>query len=75
MPLISRSRFLISLLIDHYYVLFSISYPVRDGLLRGIKKALADDKIKAAIIVGKGKTFPSGADIKEFSKKYTGNLI
>ncbi|XP_059175399.1 peroxisomal bifunctional enzyme-like [Physella acuta] len=50
----------------------ALSYPVRDGLLRGIKKAIADDKIKAVIIVGNGKTFLSGADIKEFSKQYKG---
>ncbi|XP_005101104.1 peroxisomal bifunctional enzyme [Aplysia californica] len=46
----------------------ALSHRVREGLLNGIEKAARDDKVKAVIIIGKGRTFPSGADITEFDK-------
>lgn len=36
-------------------------------MLDGVQKALADDIVKAIVVVGKGRTFPAGADIREFS--------
>ncbi|MEO8408665.1 MAG: enoyl-CoA hydratase-related protein, partial [Oxalobacteraceae bacterium] len=39
----------------------------RSALVDGIKKALADDAVKAVIITGAGKVFCGGADIKEFN--------
>lgn len=41
---------------------------VRRGLAHGIKKAGADPYIRAIVILGGGRTFPAGADIKEFDK-------
>jgi len=39
----------------------------RTATVDGIKKALADDAIKAIVITGAGKAFSGGADIKEFN--------
>lgn len=41
---------------------------VRQGLLAGIKEALADDGIKAVVVRCEGQTFFAGADITEFGK-------
>jgi 3-hydroxyacyl-CoA dehydrogenase len=39
----------------------------RTAAVAGIKKALADDAVKAIVITGAGKAFSGGADIKEFN--------
>jgi len=39
----------------------------RSALVASMKKALADDAVKAVIITGAGKVFSGGADIKEFN--------
>ncbi|NMM39165.1 MAG: 3-hydroxyacyl-CoA dehydrogenase [Glaciimonas sp.] len=39
----------------------------RSALVDGMKKALADDAVKAVVITGAGKAFSGGADIKEFN--------
>jgi 3-hydroxyacyl-CoA dehydrogenase len=39
----------------------------RTAALDGIKRALADDAIKAIVITGAGKAFSGGADIREFN--------
>ncbi|HYD81676.1 MAG TPA: 3-hydroxyacyl-CoA dehydrogenase NAD-binding domain-containing protein [Paucimonas sp.] len=39
----------------------------RTAAVDGIRKALADDAIKAIVITGAGKAFSGGADIKEFN--------
>jgi 3-hydroxyacyl-CoA dehydrogenase len=39
----------------------------RTAVVDGVKKALADDAIKAIVITGAGKAFSGGADIKEFN--------
>jgi len=41
---------------------------LRQGLLKAIGLANADDKIKAIILYGQGRCFCGGADIKEFKK-------
>jgi len=46
----------------------ALSTAVRRGLLAAVKKAAADPAIKALIIVGAGRTFISGADIREFDQ-------
>ncbi|RUS86456.1 hypothetical protein EGW08_005771 [Elysia chlorotica] len=45
----------------------ALSHHVREGLVEGIKKANANDQVTAIVIIGKGKIFCSGADIREFS--------
>ncbi|NML63511.1 3-hydroxyacyl-CoA dehydrogenase [Massilia sp. RP-1-19] len=39
----------------------------RTAAVDGIRKALADDSVKAIVITGAGKVFSGGADIKEFN--------
>ncbi|CAG5125729.1 unnamed protein product [Candidula unifasciata] len=46
----------------------ALSIHVREGLLTGIQKANQDGSVQAIVIIGKGSTFPSGADIREFGK-------
>lgn len=41
---------------------------VRKGLFDAMEKVDADPEIKAAIIIGAGRTFPAGADIREFGQ-------
>ncbi len=44
----------------------ALSVEVRKGLLDALKEAEKNKSIKAIILKGSGKTFPAGADIKEF---------
>ncbi len=46
----------------------ALSQPVREGLLAGVETAEADPNIAAILIVGEGRAFIAGADIKEFGK-------
>ena len=44
----------------------ALSVEVRKGLLDALKEAEKKESIEAIILKGSGKTFPAGADIKEF---------
>ncbi len=44
----------------------ALSANVRDGIHDGIKAAIADDKVKAIVLICDGRTFIAGADITEF---------
>ena len=44
----------------------ALSVEVRRGLLDALKEAEKNENVKAIILKGSGKTFPAGADIKEF---------
>jgi 3-hydroxyacyl-CoA dehydrogenase len=46
----------------------ALSWHVRDGLGEGIDAALADDSVKAVLLICDGGTFIAGADITEFNK-------
>lgn len=46
----------------------ALSQGVRQGLLEGVEKALADESVKAILLHCLGRTFIAGADITEFSK-------
>ncbi len=46
----------------------ALSAPVRDGLAEGFKAAIADNSVKAIVLICEGKTFIAGADISEFGK-------
>ena len=54
---------------------------MRQGLDDCLARAAKDANVKAVVILGKGQTFPSGADIKEFGKamksmdKLNGNVF
>jgi 3-hydroxyacyl-CoA dehydrogenase len=43
-----------------------LGYATRRGIVDGIDRALADDKVKAIVVTGAGKAFSGGADIREF---------
>jgi 3-hydroxyacyl-CoA dehydrogenase len=44
-----------------------LNYEVRAGLVAGIDRASADAGVEVVIIIGAGKAFSSGADIREFN--------
>ncbi len=44
------------------------SHRVRSGIVNAIRNADADAGIKAVVLIGAGKTFISGADIREFNQ-------
>lgn len=46
----------------------ALSQAVRQGLADGMDRAEADDGVRAVLIVGDGRAFFAGADIKEFGK-------
>lgn len=46
----------------------ALSWHVRDGLGEGLDAALADDSVKAVLLICDGQTFIAGADISEFGK-------
>ncbi|KEZ77653.1 3-hydroxyacyl-CoA dehydrogenase NAD-binding domain-containing protein [Salinisphaera hydrothermalis] len=46
----------------------ALGHAVRQGLLAALNEGLADASAKALAIMGAGRTFPAGADIREFGK-------
>ncbi len=46
----------------------ALSQTVREGILNGVVKALAEDAVKAIVLICAGRTFIAGADITEFGK-------
>jgi 3-hydroxyacyl-CoA dehydrogenase len=46
----------------------ALSVAVRQGLVDSIERAISDPAITAVVLIGKGKTFIAGADIREFGK-------
>ncbi|AWZ01892.1 fatty acid oxidation complex subunit alpha [Rhodobiaceae bacterium] len=50
----------------------ALSAGVREGIHTGIEKAIADDSVKAIVLICEGRTFIAGADITEFGKAPTG---
>ena len=46
----------------------ALSAGVREGIHTGIEKAIADDSVKAIVLICDGRTFIAGADITEFGK-------
>jgi len=48
----------------------ALSLEVRQGLMAAIERAASDPQIRALIVIGGGKTFVAGADIKDFGKPY-----
>lgn len=50
----------------------ALSANVRAGILAGVQQAVADDAVKAVVLICAGKTFIAGADITEFGKPPAG---
>ncbi|MDP6343087.1 MAG: enoyl-CoA hydratase-related protein, partial [Alphaproteobacteria bacterium] len=46
----------------------ALSGAVRTGLGEAVAQGLADDEVKAMVLLGDGRTFIAGADIREFGK-------
>ena len=46
----------------------ALSAPLRDGMAEGIRAGLADNAVKAIVLMCAGRTFIAGADISEFGK-------
>ena len=46
----------------------ALGHGVRSGLQECLRKGLADEGAKALVVTGAGRTFPAGADIREFGK-------
>ena len=53
--------------IDHPPV-NALGWAVRQGLMNGLKAAEADPEVHAIVVVGAGKAFIAGADIREFGQ-------
>ncbi|MCC6392684.1 MAG: enoyl-CoA hydratase/isomerase family protein, partial [Bryobacterales bacterium] len=50
----------------------ALSPGVPEGILDSLNKAAADDAVQAVVLIGGGRTFIAGADIKEFGKITSG---
>ncbi|MGB0900878.1 3-hydroxyacyl-CoA dehydrogenase NAD-binding domain-containing protein [Halocynthiibacter sp.] len=46
----------------------ALGLAVRQGLVEGIERAETDSQADAVLLIGAGRTFPAGADIREFGK-------
>lgn len=44
----------------------ALGIAVRQGLFAGVERAAADPAVEAMVLIGAGRTFPAGADIREF---------
>jgi len=51
----------------------ALSPGVPGGISEALDQIAQDDGIKAVVLVGSGRTFVAGADIKEFGKMSSGN--
>jgi 3-hydroxyacyl-CoA dehydrogenase len=45
----------------------ALSHEVRSNVMAGLDRAAADSKVKAIVLIGAGKIFSAGADIREFN--------
>jgi 3-hydroxyacyl-CoA dehydrogenase len=71
---------LVQLTKDHGIAVITINNPPVNALSPGVPEGIAaaveqidkDDSVKAAVLIGGGKTFVAGADIKEFGKITSG---
>ena len=50
----------------------ALSPGVPEGILAAVKNAQSDDSVRALVLIGAGRTFIAGADIKEFGKITSG---
>ncbi|MEP4378799.1 MAG: 3-hydroxyacyl-CoA dehydrogenase NAD-binding domain-containing protein [Alphaproteobacteria bacterium] len=46
----------------------ALGHAVREGIVAGVERAVADDRADAIVLIGAGRTFPAGADIREFDQ-------
>lgn len=60
----------VAVLTINYPPVNALGHAVREGLQQGVAKAMQEDAVKAVVILGEGRTFPAGADIREFGKPF-----
>jgi len=73
---------LVQLIKDNRVAVFTINNPPVNALSPGVPEGIAeaveqldkDEAIIAAVLIGGGKTFVAGADIKEFGKVTSGKV-
>src|SRR6478609_3664110 len=53
----------------------AFSHVVRLGLADGLRRATDDAAVEAVVIIGGGKTFFAGADIREFEKRFDPPMV
>lgn len=53
----------------------AFSHVVRLGLADGLRRAIDDTAAQAVVIIGGGKTFFAGADIREFEKRFDPPMV
>jgi 3-hydroxyacyl-CoA dehydrogenase len=53
----------------------ALSAPVRDGIAEAVRRAIADERAKAIVLMCAGRTFVAGADIREFGKPPQGTSL
>jgi 3-hydroxyacyl-CoA dehydrogenase len=58
----------IAVLTVNYPPVNALSTQVREGLVDGMRRAIADSAVKAIVLICEGRTFFAGADIGEFGK-------
>jgi 3-hydroxyacyl-CoA dehydrogenase len=46
----------------------ALGLAVREGIVAGMERAAGDAKVDAIVLIGAGRTFPAGADIREFDQ-------
>ncbi|MDG2205428.1 MAG: enoyl-CoA hydratase-related protein, partial [Alphaproteobacteria bacterium] len=46
----------------------ALGHAVREGIVAGMERAVADGNADAIVLIGAGRTFPAGADIREFDQ-------
>ena len=53
----------------------ALSPGVPEGIANALQQIEKDDAVQAAVIIGGGRTFVAGADIKEFGKMTSGKTL
>jgi 3-hydroxyacyl-CoA dehydrogenase len=53
----------------------AIDYGIRSGLVEALKQLAQDNSLTAGIIIGRGKTFPAGSDVREFGLPIRSPLV
>jgi 3-hydroxyacyl-CoA dehydrogenase len=46
----------------------ALGHAVREGIIARVEQAAADNGVDAIVLIGAGRTFPAGADIREFDQ-------
>src|SRR4051812_32300630 len=67
-PITTRRHGDVLLVVSNNPPVNALGHAVREGLVKAVEEADADDAVKAVVIICQGQTFFAGADITEFGK-------